>query len=408
MSPSPTRRPAGFGAVLGVAEFRALWAGGLVSRVGDQLARVALALLVFDRSGSPFLTALTYALTMLPALLGGPLLGGLADRYPRRGLMVACNLARAALAALTAVPGIPFAALCALVFALQLLESPERSARSALIPELLPRDLYPAGVALNQITNQTTQLAGFAAGGAVVAATGPSLALAANAATFAGCALLTHLGVRARPAPHRLSPKSSQEPPGTTGAAAGLRRIVGTPRLRCLLALALLAGFVVVPEALAVPYAAEGGMSPSAVGLLLAAIPAGNIAGMLLLNRLLGPDAQLAAVGPLALLAGVPLVASIMRPGAVVSVALWALSGAACAYQVTANAEFARATPDHQRGQVLGLAIAALTAVQGAGMLLGGVLAEHLGPANTIALAGAGCVATSLPLAAAWRRARTG
>jgi hypothetical protein len=44
---------------------------------------VALAVLVFERTGSPGQTALTYALTFLPAVLAGPLLPGLADRPQR-------------------------------------------------------------------------------------------------------------------------------------------------------------------------------------------------------------------------------------------------------------------------------------------------------------------------------------
>jgi MFS family permease len=77
-------RPTTFGAVLRVAEFRALWIAEVFSVAGDQLARVALALLVFSRTGSASLTALTYALTFVPALIGGWLLSGLADRWPRR------------------------------------------------------------------------------------------------------------------------------------------------------------------------------------------------------------------------------------------------------------------------------------------------------------------------------------
>lgn len=81
-------RRAGFLEVLAVREFRALWAAELLSITGDQLARVGLAVLVFARTSSASLTALTYALTFLPALLGGVLLGGLADRFPRRGVMI--------------------------------------------------------------------------------------------------------------------------------------------------------------------------------------------------------------------------------------------------------------------------------------------------------------------------------
>ena len=64
-----------FGSVLAVSEFRAMWAAELLSIAGDQLARVALSILVFQRTDSAFLTGLTYALTFVPALAGGIALG---------------------------------------------------------------------------------------------------------------------------------------------------------------------------------------------------------------------------------------------------------------------------------------------------------------------------------------------
>ena len=98
-------RGAGLGQALRVPEFRALWAAELVSVAGDQLARVGLSVLVFGRTGSAAWAAATYALTFLPALVGGVLLGRLADRHPRRQVMIVCDLVRALLVALMVLPG---------------------------------------------------------------------------------------------------------------------------------------------------------------------------------------------------------------------------------------------------------------------------------------------------------------
>src|ERR671911_2563298 len=100
-------RPATYRSLFADREFRALWIAQTISLTGDQLARVAIAFLVYDRTRSALVTALVYAVTYLPWLIGGPLLGGLADRYPRRGVMVACQLLSAVLVALMAVPGMP-------------------------------------------------------------------------------------------------------------------------------------------------------------------------------------------------------------------------------------------------------------------------------------------------------------
>ena len=70
-------------------------------------------------------------------------------------------------------------------------------------------------------------------------------------------------------------------------------------------------------------------------------------------------------------------------------IALWVVSGLACAYQVPANAAFVAAVPDAHRGQAFGLAVTALRVTQGLGVLLAGLLAERTGPATAVALAGA-------------------
>ncbi|WP_243716355.1 MFS transporter [Actinomadura darangshiensis] len=398
----PPDRTATFAELFRVGEYRALWIAGLISNTGDQLARVALALLVFQRSGSPFLTALTYALTLLPALVGGPLLGGLADRYPRRDLLIACNLVRTAVAAAMALPMVPLAAVYALVFALALLDAPERAARTALVRDLLSGDVYTLGVATNQLTYQVTLLAGFGTGAMVVASIGPYPALAVNAATFACCALILRTCLRRRPAAAGRSPTRRR-----SEVAGTLRLIAGSPRLRSILALSLLAGYFVVPVGLAVPYAAQIHLPTRLTGMLLAAVPAGNVVGMVVIGRMLRHGAQVKIMGLSAALAGLPLTACALHPGAIASLSLFALTGVGAAYQVIAQAEFVHAVPADRRGRALGLAAPAITAVQGVGVLIGGVLADRIGAAATIALTGAAALATGAPLAIIWHRVRT-
>src|SRR3984957_1475067 len=86
-----------FREVFAVAEFRALWLAQLLSVVGDQLARVALTVLVYDRTRSAFLAAVTFVVSIVPTFFGGVALAWLADRYPRRAVMIACDMIRAIL-----------------------------------------------------------------------------------------------------------------------------------------------------------------------------------------------------------------------------------------------------------------------------------------------------------------------
>src|SRR5262249_32448201 len=85
-----------FGEVFAVGEFRSLWLAQVLSVAGDQLARVALTLLVFDRTGSPLLAAVTFAASVVPTFVGSVTLSGLADRWPRREGMIICDPCRAA------------------------------------------------------------------------------------------------------------------------------------------------------------------------------------------------------------------------------------------------------------------------------------------------------------------------
>ena len=61
-------RQATYGEVIAVREFRALWGAQGLSLLGDQLAQVALAVLVYDRTHSALATAAVYALTYLPSI----------------------------------------------------------------------------------------------------------------------------------------------------------------------------------------------------------------------------------------------------------------------------------------------------------------------------------------------------
>jgi len=133
----------GFTALLRIREFRLLWLADAQSLLGDQLARVALSVLVYDRTGSGLVTAAVYALTFLPALAGGVLLGPLADRLPRRGLLIGGDLIRAALLAAMALPALSVPVLATLLVAAVLVGTPWKAAESALVVDILTAEDYP-------------------------------------------------------------------------------------------------------------------------------------------------------------------------------------------------------------------------------------------------------------------------
>jgi MFS family permease len=385
----------GLSRVFRTPEYRAIWAADLLSIMGDQLARVALAVLVFDRTGSAAWAAGTYALSFLPAIFGGLLLSGIADRFRRREVMLACDVLRAVPLVVMAIPGVPLPVLLVLLVVVALLAAPHTAARGALLPDLLPGDLYERGLAVAQMSSQTAQLVGFATGGLLVAALNPGTALLLDAATFLVSGLVIRFGLAARPRP---SVAAGEGGGHWRDMVTGIVEIATDPRRRALVALVWMIGCYVVPEALAVPYAAELGMDDSLVGLLMAADPLGSVLGAWLFVRFVPPDRRPGLIGVIAVLAGVPLLFVGLRPGVLVTVVLWSLAGLlSTAYLMQAQASFVRATPDESRGAAIGVVASGIVAGQGIAVLVGGLLADLWSPSTAITV----CAASGMVLAAA-------
>lgn len=377
-------------------EFSALWLAQALSLLGDQLARVALSVLVFQRTNSPALTAGTYAITFLPWLLGGPLLSGLADRLPRRDVMVGCDLARAALLGLLALPHVPIVGICLLVFVAELFQPPFMAARSALLPDLFPDDRYVMANAIGNITGEAAQLLGFAGGGVLVLAVSPRGALLLDAVTFLFSAALLRTALRARPAAARDRPPERP----LRHFAEGITAVTSDVSLRPLVALAWLCALYVVPEGLAAPLAAGVGSTAVATGLVMAANPAGTVLGAAVLARCVGPPTRLTVMRPLAVLAVAPLLAFAAHPPLIVMLVLLFLSGLGSSYNLPANAAFVAAVPAHRRGAAFGLVSSGMYVGQGLAVALGGALASVVGPTTVVAVCGALGLAAALLL---WR-----
>jgi MFS family permease len=391
----------GFAGVLRHREFRALWLADAQSSIGDQLSRIALAVLVFERSHSAFITALVYAVTFAPALVSGVLLGSLADRFPHRTTLVRANLIRAGLVATMAVGGVPIAALVALVVLSTLVSAPFDAANSALLADVLTEDEgYTVAASLRTITHQVAQLLGFAVGGVLLTVIAPRSALLIDAATFVVAAVLVRAAIQWRPAP---LPEHEVDEPFLASMLAGTRLVARTPRLRVLLGLALLMGPLVVPEGLAAPYAASISAPTAGIGLLLAAGPAGTALGSFVFVKFIAEPRRVQLIGVLAAAAGLPLAACLTHPPLAASVVLWALSGVGCAYLAQLKPSYVISAPRERRGQVGGVAASSLMAVQGLGILLGGLAASATNPAAAVALAGAVTVGMGAWLSLRWR-----
>ena len=387
--------------VFGVREFRWLWFAELMSIAGDQLARVALSILVYNDTGSAALTGLTYALTFAPSILGGILLSGLADRFPRRDVMMVVDLLRAGLIALVMIP-MPFWAMCVLVGSVSFLNPLFKSSQVSLLPDILEGDRFTVGMAIRSMTIQSAQVLGFFGGGLLLITVDPRLALGLDALTFLASALFIRFGLQKRAA----ASAGADRPPFLKSMGQGGRLIFADPALRVLLLFTWLAGLIPVYEGIAAPYAdLAGNGNSAALGLLLAADPVGSVIGAAVYTKWVPARARPKLPGVLTVLTAVPLLFCLLEPGLLSSVVLFAVCGGLGSVALMqATVTYTLKVPDERRGQAISLSNTGLTTIMGLSPLAGGLLADQIGAYNAVAVFGGIGLALAIPLALAWRR----
>ncbi|WP_217554528.1 MFS transporter [Streptomyces sp. GbtcB6] len=398
MSAPALERPAGYGWVLAVPEFRAVFAAHVLSMLGVIVSEIALSVLVYDLTGSPLLSALTFALGFLPYLVGGTLLAPVADRFPARRVLVVCDLVCAGCVAVMAVPGTGIGVLLGLRCALAVVSPVFAGTRMATLSDVLGGgELFVLGRSLLRIVAQSALLVGYGLGGLLLTVLAPRHALLITVGTFLASAALLRLGTRHRPARVRAREHG--------GDAAGTRQLLADRRVRRLLLLFWIpAMFAVVPEALAAPYADALGTGSPGLGLLMCALPVGTIAGELYAGARLGPAARERIALPLVCLTLLPYLGFALHPSLALSLLLLVTAGAGSAYTLGLDQWFVRAVPEELRGRAMTVLSAGLMTVQGVGMTLAGVAAEAVGVRAAVAGAGAVGAACCCGLAAATRR----
>jgi MFS family permease len=169
--------------------YRSLFLAAAGSSIGTLLAAVALAIDVKDRTDSGLWVAAVLIVEFLPAIVIGLLLGPLIDRLPRRGLMVAADIARfSVFAALPFAPNV--VSVVALAAVAGVANAFFRPALYAGLPNLVDEEELPQANALLQAVENLSWAVGPVLGGLLTAAAGPDAAYWLNAGSFAVSALL--------------------------------------------------------------------------------------------------------------------------------------------------------------------------------------------------------------------------
>ncbi|HEV7893728.1 MAG TPA: MFS transporter [Pyrinomonadaceae bacterium] len=176
------------------ADFRRLWTGQVVSEVGDWLNNIAVLALVIQLAGASGvgLAVALYAIARhLPLFLFGPVAGVVVDRVSRRRVMIAADLARAALALgfLLASRLSSLAVIYAVGAALFAVSAFFNAAKRASIPNLVEgTDSLLAANSLSASTTAATIAVGSALGGVIATALGRDTVFILNALTFVASA----------------------------------------------------------------------------------------------------------------------------------------------------------------------------------------------------------------------------
>src|ERR1700761_2154288 len=389
--------------VLGRSEFRSIFVAKIVSMLGNVIASVALTVLIYQQTGSPALAALVMALSFLPYLIGGVLLSAIVDRLPARRVLVGCDLASAAVVAVMVIPGIPVAGLLVLLFGLGLIAPIFQSVRATVLPDVLPPGPpYVLGRSLMRLVAQGAQIAGYGAGGLLLAFLPPRGALAAGAVSCGASALLLRVGLAFRGASGG-GAGGSGEAGGAGGGGgggggggamardslAGLRAVLAHPATRRIMLFGwLLPVCEVAPEALAAPYASFIGQPARVAGYLLMGIPVGTVVADVLAARLLSTVWQRRIIVPAALLSFAALIGFAAGPGLAVALALLVVAGLGSAWLVGMDGLLVTTAPPELRNRALALNSAGLMFTQGAGFALWGLAGQYVPLPVVISAAG--------------------
>ncbi|GAA0574880.1 MFS transporter [Paractinoplanes ferrugineus] len=382
--------------------FRVLWVAVLAGNVGTWMQTVGAQWLVVDEADAATWVSLVQTVTMVPVLLLALPSGALADRFDRRRLLLAVQVAlfavAAVLTALTWLDLMPPALLLVFTFLLGVGQAVTLPTWQAVIPEVVSRDELPSASALGAVNTNLARSAGPAVAGLLVAHLGSAAVFGLNALSFAVFAVA--LAGWRRPAQ---APDSHPEHLGSALRAGG-RYVRYAPSVRLLLlrvALFVLPGSVVW-GLLPVVARQELGMGASGYGILLAALGVGAIAGALLMPRIReasSPGQLIVAAG---LVYALALVVVALVPDRIAVVAVLVAAGLAWMALVSRmNATLQLFLPNWVRARGFGIYQVVFAGGQAIGALTWGQVTEAFGLATAF-LAAAVLMAAGTVTVAWW------
>jgi MFS family permease len=359
--------------VFGLGEFRAIFAGQVVSAAAMTIQTLAFSVLVYTRTASALLAAAAFLAGSLPQALGAVAFSGVSDRRPPRSVLVASDGVRALTFLLLASGLAPVGGMLGVVTVSGVASGALGGVRFALVARVLPTESYVLGRSALNTAAAGMQVVGYAAGGGILATIGARGGLWTAVVLATAACVIDRCGLR----PYLAAGQGRSSVRETWRASRLVLTDARTGRL--LFAQWLPNGLVVGAEALYIPYTGHR------AAILFTAAAAGLLVGDLVAGRLIPASRRATAAGLLYLMLAVPYLAFALRPPVwvavvLVSVASMGFGGTLCVQQLLVEA-----VPGERLGQVLALSSAGMLSAQGLAAYLAGGIASLISPGRAMA-----------------------
>jgi MFS family permease len=384
-------------------DFRLFWAGQLVSLVGTWMQSVAQSWLVLELTNSPFRLGLIGTLQFTPMLLLSFFAGALADRAPKRRLILATQsvlLVQALLLALLVWHGhVEYWHVTVMATLYGIANTVDMPARQAFIVEMVGKDDLRSAIALNSGMFNAARIVGPAAAGLLIAHWGIAFAFFANALSFVAV-IGALLAVRAQGLPHASRGRTLRE-----DIREGIGYAVRTPHITLVLSLVLaVSGFLFNYNVL-VPLLARDVLNEGArgFGLLMSLLGLGAVAGAVALGTRRSHPSVPALVAPALALGAATTCLAAVRDFRVAGALLVVMGFSGILFMAGANTTLQLTVPDELRGRVMSLHTLMFAGITPFGAFLTGSITAAFGVPTGFAITGTCGIVAVLVLFARWR-----
>lgn len=372
-------------------DFRLFMMGQLITQTGMWMQSVAQAWLVLQLSGSSLKLGIVSAAQTLPVLILSIVAGVVADRLPRRWVVMATQttmmLCALALAFLTGTGVVQYWHVLVVALVLGMANTFDMPARQAFMVELVaPEDTVNA-VAINSSVFNVCRLVGPALAGLLMGLWGPAVAFLLTGLSYVGV-LSSLLRIQTREAGQ---PRVGVQRGLLSHVDEGVAYVRRVPRLgRALVLLGGLSIFCMNTNVL-IPVFAQEVLRQEATGygLLMSAMGAGALVGALtLVLRSHSGDPTGSRIAAAFVLSGALILLSFTRGFALALVVMALVGWGMVTFNAATNSTLQLHTPNFYRGRVMSLFSLMLVGVAPIGSLLTGSALEYLGASMTSLLAG--------------------